>query len=150
MPYKFYRFPPATEMPRAVTLAWLFKHLPVTAWLVLAGSLITAFGLGVTLGRTTFVGEIFGKPPLSSEKSVPPKISSDNLNERVDQLVQGHNESTKSLYKSIAEEEQAAGKSPYVTDSGPHIESSKRLKETLKEENAAFQQQLKLLRELQR
>jgi hypothetical protein len=104
----------------------------------------------VTLGRTTFVGEIFGKPPLSSEKSAPPKISSDNLNERVDQLVQGHNEITKSLYKSIAEEEQAAGKSPYVTDSGPHIESSKRLKETLKEENAAFQQQLKLLRELQR
>ena len=38
----------------------------------------------------------------------------------------------------------------YLREKRGYNHISKRLKETLKEENAAFQQQLKLLRELQR
>jgi hypothetical protein len=121
----------------------------MSIWFALISVVIASFGLGVSVGRTTFVGELLGKPPLSSEKSPPAQISPD-LNRRVDQLIQGHNESTKSLYKSIAEEEQAAGKSIYMSESGPHIDSAKRLKETLRQENESFEQQLKLLRELQK
>jgi hypothetical protein len=150
MTYKSYRYPPLRELPPKVTFGWLFKHLPVSVWLALGTSIIGTFGLGVTFGRTTFITELLGKSVPSSGTTAAPQISRDNLNQRIDQLIQGHNESTKSLYKSIAEEEQAAGRSPYLTDSGPHIESSRRLKETLEQKNDAFEQQQKLLREVQK
>lgn len=148
--YKYRYAFAAKRLPEKVTLAWLYKNIPVLAWISLVGSLVIAFGFGVTFGRTTFVTELLGKLPLATQKVTTPQISSEALNQRIDQLVQGHNVNVNSLTKSIAEEEQAAGKSFYSTESGPHMDSAKRLKEALKSENDAFEQQLKLLRELQK
>ncbi len=138
------------RLPEKVTLAWLYKNIPVSAWLSLAASLVVAFGFGATVGSTTFVRELLGKSPFTAKSAAASQMSSDELKQRIDQLIQGHNVNVNSITKSIAEEEQAAGKSFYSTDSQPHMDSAKRLKEALKSENDAFEQQLKIIRELQK
>lgn len=49
--------PPIPE----ITVDWLFKNLPVRLWWAFAGLLFTALGIGVALGQTTFVKELFYK-----------------------------------------------------------------------------------------
>lgn len=147
MGYKGFQYPVMNRVPERVTFGWLFKHLPVAVWLALAGSIVVAFGLGVTFGRTTFVAEMLGKPT-SPEKPPVPQISPDNLNRRIEQLIQGHNENLKNLYEGIANEERSAA--VYTINGQDHINSAKRLKDTLKEENQTFEQQVKLLRDLQK
>jgi len=44
-----------------ITIDWLFKHLPPKIWWALGSLLLAAFGAGVTLGRTTFMRELFHK-----------------------------------------------------------------------------------------
>ena len=132
------------EATDKVTLAWLYRRVPVKIWGTLAGFIVAAFLGGVSLGQTTFIRELLGK------HEPPPKISSEELKNKVDQLIQGHNESIKSLYEAIAYEEKEAGKVFYITEQGPHVDAANRLKATLKQENETFEQQLKALKELEK
>jgi len=132
--------------PDKVTFSWLYHHVPVRLAGVFASIVIASFFGGVSLGQTTFVRELLGK----EQRSFQPSISSADLGNRVDQLIQGHNESIKNLYSAIANEEREAGRQYFSSEQQPHIEAGDRLKATLKKENETFEQQLKALRELQR
>ena len=46
---------------REITVEWLFKHVPPKIWWALLSMLAVVFGAGATLGRTTFVRELFHK-----------------------------------------------------------------------------------------
>jgi hypothetical protein len=135
-------------LPDKVTISWLYHHIPVPIWVTLASLIIAVFIAGVTSGQTTFVRELLGKatPATTPEQ---PKLSSEELKTRVDQLVQGHNESIKNLYTTIANEETEAGRKYYTSEQQPHIDAAKRLKETLRQENERFEQQLRALKELE-
>jgi rubrerythrin len=100
------------------------------------------FGAGATFGRTTFVSELLGK----ASPTPVPKLSRE-ANQKADQLIEGHNAAIKTLYERIAQEDQEAAKSPYITITGPHTEAANRLRKMLAEENQSFERQLKLLRE---
>jgi|ERR1043165_36288 hypothetical protein len=127
-----------------VTFPWLYHNVTMQVWGTLAGFVVAAFVGGVSLGQTTFIQELLGKQP------PPPRISSEELKNKVDQLIQGHNESIKSLYEAIANEEKEAGKVYFVTEQAPHVDSANRLKATLKQENETFERQLKALRDLEK
>lgn len=135
--------------PDKVTVSWLYHYVPVPIWVTLAGLITAAFIGGVTLGQTTFVRELLGKATPAVTVPEQPKLSSEELKARVDQLVQGHNESIKNLYTAIANEEKEAGQKYFSSEQQPHIDAAKRLKETLRQENERFEQQLKALKELE-
>ena len=135
--------------PDKVTVSWLYHHMPVPIWLTLGGLITAAFIGGVTSGQTTFVRELFGKASPAMTTPERPKLSSEELKTRVDQLVQGHNESIKNLYTAIANEEKEAGQKYYTSEQQPHIDAAKRLKETLRQENERFEQQLRAFKELE-
>jgi hypothetical protein len=135
--------------PDKVTISWLYHHIPVPIWVTLAGLITAAFIGGVTSGQTTFVRELLGKATPAMTTPERPKLSSEELKTRVDQLVHGHNESIKNLYTAIANEEKEAGQKYYTSEQQPHIDAAKRLKETLRQENERFEQQLRALKELE-
>ena len=135
--------------PEKVTISWLYHHIPVPIWATLVGLIIAAFMGGVTAGQTTFARELLGKETPAMTTPERPKLSSEELKTRVDQLVQGHNESIKNLYTAIANEEKEAGQKYYTSEQQPHIDAAKRLKETLRQENERFEQQLRALKALE-
>jgi hypothetical protein len=137
---------PNQGLPEKVTLPWLAQHVPVSLWLAFVGILISAALLGVTLGQTTFIREMTGK---DSPATAPP-ISSQELKERVDRLIEGHNNSTEILNKAIAEEERAAATSIYGLEQLPHIEAAERLRNTLLKENEVLKEDLIALKALER
>lgn len=47
------------EIPKDVTFTELWSIFPAKLWVVLFGFLTAAFGLGITLGGTTFIKELF-------------------------------------------------------------------------------------------
>jgi hypothetical protein len=49
------------DLPEKVSLAWLYRHVPFTFWLMLGGALLAALTFGVTMGQTTFIRQLFEK-----------------------------------------------------------------------------------------
>ena len=56
------------EWPEKITLAWLFRHMPLSYWSVLIGLLITVFFSGVQIGQTKFYQDIVSE--FQSKKQV--------------------------------------------------------------------------------
>jgi hypothetical protein len=50
---------PALAPPEAVTLGWLFKHVPVRLWLSFLGLIVAVFVAGVQASRLSLVQEFF-------------------------------------------------------------------------------------------
>jgi hypothetical protein len=134
------------QLPEKVTLSWLIHNVPVQFWVWLGGLILTVLLLGVGIGQTTFIQELVGK----DRKTPPsPAISAEELKNRIDQLIQGHNNSIEKLYAAIADEEKEAGKTFYSSDRQPHIDAANRLRETVTQEDGKFQAQIKALKELE-
>ena len=54
--------PANLEVPPKVTLTWLFEHMPIRGvWI--GAVLLTTFGLGVLVGNTTSVRDLYGIEP---------------------------------------------------------------------------------------
>ena len=134
------------ELPDKVTLTWLMQHVPVSFWLWLGGILITTIIIGVTLGQTSFAKELLGKR--GSETSTPATLTSEELKDRINRLIEGNNNSTRLIYEAIVEEEKKAGTSVYSSEQEPHIQAADRLRITLKQENQTFQAKVNALKSL--
>ena len=135
------------QLPEKVTLAWVFRHVSVSVWIWFGSIILAVLALGVGIGQTTFIQELVRKEPTSS--SIAPTLSSTELKNRVDQLIQSHTAILDKLYAAIAEEEQRAGNQPYNLDRSPHIEAADRLRDTVKHENETFEAKLKALKSLE-
>ncbi|MCX6928246.1 MAG: hypothetical protein NT154_34300 [Verrucomicrobia bacterium] len=45
-----------------ITLAWLFRHVPMGFWIIAVGTLLTAFGVGIRAGQIDWIRQFFTKP----------------------------------------------------------------------------------------
>jgi len=129
------------SLPEKVTIRWLYGHIPINAWASLFTLLVASFVGGVYVGQTTVARELIGYSP-------PVQISSETLQERIDELTRGHNAHVAKLTEAIAQEETSAGRYAYSMDRDPHVEAAERLRQDLRNENEAFFMALRNLKAL--
>ena len=73
------RLPPfdsAISLSDKVTLPWLWKNVPASFWVWVAGVLFAVLSLGVYLGQTSWVQELIGKKQavISSQQTTSPIV----------------------------------------------------------------------------
>lgn len=70
-------------LPEKVTLVWLKHNVPIGFWLSVGTAILIIFGLGVTVGQTTFIKEIFNKKteaPIQQQTSPPAETKNNSAN----------------------------------------------------------------------
>jgi hypothetical protein len=67
------RLPTSSDLnpPEKVTIRWLLEHVPWQTWIWLAGAMLAIFTLGVTMGQTTFIKQLFYKAPALPQRELP-------------------------------------------------------------------------------
>ena len=133
------------DFPERVTLAWLWRHVPVKLWASAAGLLVTVFLVGVSISRVAFVRRLLDPyiEPTRNETTRGDGIAQ-VLDKRTKELIAGHNSRVAELQKAIATEEHNYGVSPSYS----HREAGSRLREDLKAEYQRYNQELLELRKL--
>lgn len=80
------------EVPRNLTLKWLFNHVPVSLLFSAAGFVFSIFVLGVQATRVGFVREVFGLEMVSVESKVAQPYSKAGSNPSVNRTPNGASE----------------------------------------------------------
>lgn len=132
-----------------VTMAWLYRNVPMTLWSILWTIIFSAFILGVTVGQTTFVKEIVG---VTLDPEIPP-ITNDPQRKEIDllitQLTRAHNENVAILQSEIIKEEkQAANDNLSTSDQESHAKAAQRLRNVLDEANVSYRKNIGALRDI--
>jgi len=128
------------------TLGWLLSNLPLNLWVWFFSLLFTAFSFGLYISGVPQVKTILHHIPGYKVDIVLPPQTASHIEGQVTKLVEAHNLRISDLQKQLLEEEKlASGNIGYRPD---HIEATKRIKETMREENTNFQDELKLLKDL--
>jgi hypothetical protein len=63
---------PEWPQKEKLTLQWLFQHMPVSAWAVVAGGLSAAFTLGMTVGGWDVTKQYFTSGKASAKAASTP------------------------------------------------------------------------------
>jgi len=139
--------PEPPEMPEKVSLAWLYRHVPVQAWVALGGALVTAAGIGVAIGRLPLLND-------SSSKVAPAviQLSSETVQEiklQMQALTEAHNKRMDALNQAyLTEETKAADEKLIGTYQRDHAAAAIRMKAAMQEERQAFDAQIAAVRSL--
>jgi hypothetical protein len=132
--------PPPT-LPDRITIKWLFENLPWDLWMWLAGMVVAGFVLGTGVGQIEIVREFLGRP---TPKIVDaPKAIPQQLDTRLQQLTEAHNQRLAGIDKGIID---AEAKAAANIDGIYYKDSADRLRQDRIAENETFARELALLR----
>jgi Skp family chaperone for outer membrane proteins len=127
-----------------VTVAWLFHNVPAKFWIWLIGIFIAIFITGISAGQTNIAKDLFGFK--TREGVQQPQLSSEEVKNKIDQLIKGHSENVARIQAAILEEEKLTGDHGLSSyDQNLHAQIAQKFRNDLKEENEAF---LKAAKEL--
>ncbi len=129
------------SLPEKVTIAWAVRHVPLSAWLYLAGIIGSAFIAGATVSQLPSVRSLL--PAFREDRPAQSAVTPSYLDERIRLLTEAHTQRVAKISEGIVAEERAAG---LTTIPFNHIEAAKRLREMLKDENESYQKALAQLR----
>jgi hypothetical protein len=131
------------QLPKRVTLSWVYQNVPLTTWLTIAGIIGAIFSGGIYVGQIDIVRSIISgrEQPLLTNQY--PKYN--NLKVHIKQLSDAHNQRINDITENFIKEEQAAAQRLHSLDRNPHLEAANHLKELLRKENEDF---LKAITEL--
>jgi hypothetical protein len=127
-----------------ITLPWLVHHLPLKLWISAFGIVAVVFVAGAQIGQISVVREFLGKP-LPQATTIEPSV----LKDRIDHLTEGYSKNVAQITAQILSEEQAAGKTFYLTEQQPHIDAANRLRLLLDNEHKKYREAINELRGLQ-
>jgi hypothetical protein len=128
-----------------VTLLWLVHYLPLKLWISALGIVAFVFVAGMQVGQIGLVREFLGKPSLPQATTIEPSV----LQNRIDRLTEGYTKNVAQITAQILSEEQAAGKTFYISEQQPHIDAANRLRALLDNEHKKYREAINELRSLQ-
>jgi hypothetical protein len=135
------------QLPEKVTAAWLWHNVPIEFWLTLVGAFLTIFILGTRTGQFNFVQRIYGTN--MDQSATQPKVSSEEIKNKVDQLTQAHTNNVAKIYQGIVDEEQKAAQTFSSIDGERHLKAAENLRKALQSEDERFKSELNTLRGLE-
>lgn len=135
-------------LPDKVSMAWMWRHVPVNAWLTLGGILIGAVGVGIAVGRSSLVSDAVGAQSKTVIQEMSPELSK-NVEGQLEALASAHAGRMKVLNDAyVAEEAKAADDRLIRSYQDDHKEAAVRMRGAMKEEREAFNAQVEAVRAL--
>ena len=132
-----------------VTIPWLIKHVSVTGWFKIFGSVTAFFLAGVYFSGIPFAKDILPLiPGYKTQRILPPQTAA-HLENQLTKLIDSYNLRLSRLNEQLLSEEKMAADQNLISSyQAEHLNAAQRLRVTIREERLAFEKDVEVLKRL--